>query len=328
MPRTRLKSGAEILRVFGPVAQALRQSVVKLDVDGNTMALATVVDASGLAITKASEIQSGRLTAWVAGGREVPVELLAVDEASDVALIRIQARGLKPVAWAMDEVIVGQWAITPGTEETPQAVGIVSVLPRKILPRRALIGVQLDFTTPAARVAQVMTGMGAEKAGLRSGDVILAVNEVPVAGREELVKLLREYREGQTVTLRLQRDQKEMNVPVPMMSADSGRSGRGSGGGNPTDRLGGRPSQRAEGFELALQHDTVLQPWQCGGPLVNPEGKVIGLNIARAGRVATYALPAGLVRRILGELAGNPARSQPAKPVRPTSRSTGAKTVW
>ena len=36
----------------------------------------------------------------------------------------------------------------------------------------------------------------------------------------------------------------------------------------------------------------MLQPWLCGGPLVNLDGEAIGLNIARAGRVTTYALPA------------------------------------
>jgi len=67
-------------------------------------------------------------------------------------------------------------------------------------------------------------------------------------------------------------------------------------------RLRGQVSQRSQGFEQALEHDTVLQPWLCGGPLVNLEGKAIGLNIARAGRVTTYALPAKLVKKIIKNL--------------------------
>jgi serine protease Do len=55
-----------------------------------------------------------------------------------------------------------------------------------------------------------------------------------------------------------------------------------------------------------------LQPWLCGGPLVNLDGKAVGLNIARAGRVTTYALPAKLVKKILKNLqskaAATPAR--------------------
>jgi serine protease Do len=51
-----------------------------------------------------------------------------------------------------------------------------------------------------------------------------------------------------------------------------------------------------------MQHDTVLQPNQCGGPLVNLDGKAVGINIARASRVASYALPASAIKPLLEEL--------------------------
>jgi serine protease Do len=40
----------------------------------------------------------------------------------------------------------------------------------------------------------------------------------------------------------------------------------------------------------------------CGGPLVNLDGQAVGLNIARADRVTTYALPARLVKQALDSL--------------------------
>jgi len=66
--------------------------------------------------------------------------------------------------------------------------------------------------------------------------------------------------------------------------------------------LGGRLSQRRAGFPVALQHDTVLQPNQCGGPLVDLDGKTVGINIARANRVASYALPASAVKPLVDQL--------------------------
>jgi serine protease Do len=51
-----------------------------------------------------------------------------------------------------------------------------------------------------------------------------------------------------------------------------------------------------------LPHDTPLRPKDCGGPLVDTDGRVAGINIARALRVATYALPARDVRQVLNEL--------------------------
>jgi serine protease Do len=51
-----------------------------------------------------------------------------------------------------------------------------------------------------------------------------------------------------------------------------------------------------------LEHDTILQPNQCGGPLVDLDGQVVGINIARANRVATYAIPARVARPLLEAL--------------------------
>jgi serine protease Do len=264
--------------------------------------LAAVIDSQGLVLTKGSELKQGKLTAWLAGGKEVDAELIDTDEENDVALVRVHATGLKPVKWSSEDISIGQWAVTPGIESIPQAVGIVSVPPRRILHKRALIGVQLDFNSPTARIGQTMDGMGAEKAGLKSGDVILAVNDTPVNSREELTTTLRNFREGQSVTLRVRREEQEFDAEVEMMVPKPESSGRGSDRQERMNRLGGELSERAEGFALAIQHDTVLQPWQCGGPLVNLQGKAIGLNIARAGRVASYALPAQLVKQISDRL--------------------------
>jgi len=308
--RSRLRSGDDNLRALAPVSEATRRSIVKLNVDGATVALGTVVDTNGLTLTKASEIKPGKLTCWLAGGRQVAAELIGVDEEDDVALVRIQAQGLKPIAWAAGEVSIGQWAITPGIEGVPHAVGIVSALPRRIRPQRAFIGVQFDFNTSTPKIGELLPGLGAEKAGLRAGDIILAVNQAAVTNREQMVETLREFRAGQTITLHVQREGRQFDAEVQMLVPRPDQLGLGFFPQDRLNLLGGDVSQRAEGFEQAIQHDTVLQPWLCGGPLVNLDGKALGINIARAGRVATYALPSKLVKRILENLKGKAGRTR------------------
>ena len=53
---------------------------------------------------------------------------------------------------------------------------------------------------------------------------------------------------------------------------------------------------------MILQHDTVLAPNECGGPLIDLDGKTVGINIARAGRVETYAIPAETVAALLPDM--------------------------
>jgi len=302
LPRNRFRNGEETLRAFAPISEATRYSIVKFNVDGATVALGTVVDTNGLALTKASELKKGKLTCWLAIEKEVPAEVIATEEDEDVALVQVHAQGLKPVRWDTDQVSEGQWAITPGIAATPQAVGIISALPRRIRPPRALIGVQFEYRGSTPKIQELLPGLGAEKAGLKAGDIIVGLNRVTVTNREQVVETLREFREGQTVKLRVRREEKEFDADVRLMVPRSGQLGDEVDPQQRQSRLTGQVSQRAEGFEQAIEHDSVLPPWLCGGPLVNLDGKAIGLNIARAGRVTTYALPARLVKQILDNL--------------------------
>jgi serine protease Do len=309
LPPSRFRNGEETLRAFAPVAEGIRNSIVKLNVDGTTVALGTVMDGTGLVLTKASEIKKGNLTCWLASAQEVSARLLATDESEDLALVRVQAKGLKPIPWGDDNVVIGQWAITPGVPAItpgvappPQAVGIVSALPHRIRPPRAFIGVSFNSDESSTRIGFVRPGFGAEQAGLKKDDVIVGVNGTTVSNREQVVEILREYREGQTIKLHVQRAEERFDADVRMMPPSADTNGDAFSPEQRSTRLSGNTSKRAEGFEQAIEHDTVLKPYFCGGPLVNLDGKAIGLNIARASRVSTYALPARLVRRVFEQL--------------------------
>jgi serine protease Do len=302
LPRTRYRSGEEVLRAFAPIAAATRFSIVKLEVNDDPVALGAVVETNGLVITKASELKPGKLTCWLASDQHVEADLLAVDENDDVALVRVHAEGLKPIQWAEEEVHPGQWAITPGIAPTPHAVGIVSALPRRIRPRRALIGVEFDFNTPKPRIEEVLSGLGAEKAGLKSGDIITAVNGASVTNRDQIVETLRDFRAGQMIKVRARRDEKEFEVSVQMMSPTVEALAESLYGDSEGERMTGEISVRAQGFDQVIEHDTVLHPWLCGGPLVDLEGNAIGLNIARASRASSYALPSRLVKTLITTL--------------------------
>jgi serine protease Do len=159
--------------------------------------------------------------------------------------------------------------------------------------------VGLDSSSSVARIDRVLPGFGADKAGLKPGDVVVEVEGMAVESGEALIEALREYREGQTVKLRIERDRDGFEVEVELRAESASPFLRGFDRQSRMDRMGGSVSRRAEGFEQAIQHDTVLPPWLCGGPLVNLEGKAVGVNIARAGRVASYALPAELLQTIV-----------------------------
>jgi serine protease Do len=302
LPRARYRSGQDVLDAFAPISAETSNSIVELNVKEDTVALGAVVDTNGLVLTKASEIKSGKLTCWLASGKEVEAQLLAVDDDDDVALVRVKAEGLKPIQWARNQVVEGQWAITPGLANTPQAVGIISTLPHRIRPQRAFIGVTFDPEATRPTIELLEPGFGAEKAGVKPGDIVVAVDGASITTREQVLDILQEFRDGQKVHIRFQRAEQEFDANIELMTPKPGQAGYRFYANERDNRLSGDVSLRSEGFEQAIEHDTVLEPWQCGGPLVNLDGKAIGLNIARASRFATYALPASLAQQILARL--------------------------
>src|SRR5215472_14428823 len=114
--------------------------------------------------------------------------------------------------------------------------------------RRAFIGVQFDFSTSIPKIEELLPGLGAEKAGLKPGDLILAVNSSPVTNREQIVETLSDFRAGQTVKLHVRREQEEFDADVRLMLPNSTGLGRDYYPQSRLDRLGVEVSKRAQGF--------------------------------------------------------------------------------
>ena len=72
-------------------------------------------------------------------------------------------------------------------------------------------------------VAAIVSGSGADKAGIQEGDVITAIEGTPISGMNELQRELDSYSAGDTVTITLARQQgqgfQEMDVDVTLISA-------------------------------------------------------------------------------------------------------------
>ena len=61
-------------------------------------------------------------------------------------------------------------------------------------------------------------------------------------------------------------------------------------------------SLRREAFPEVFVHDGYLLPEECGGPVVDLAGHVVGLNIARADTTRTLAIPATVLQEIIASL--------------------------
>jgi serine protease Do len=301
-----------LLAAFREVVREPARSTAQVYCDGYRVCLGTVVRSDGYIATKASELKQGKLECQLFGqSHKHPAQVVARDPATDLAILKIAAEGLPLPHWAQgDSPAIGSWLASVGLSQDPISVGVVSAPTRKISPPPAALGVQLDQNEDVARIAAVMPGLAADRAGLKEGDVILQVDGVETKGRQNLQQAIRAHQPGDKVTLVIEREGRQQTLEVTLGSMhDFIRDERAEF----QNSLGGALSERRTGFPLAIQHDSVLKPSECGGPVVDLDGNVVGLNIARAGRVETYALPASLVRQTVDRLLDTALTSAPAE---------------
>jgi serine protease Do len=161
------------------------------------------------------------------------------------------------------------------------------------------LGIGLDDADDGgALVTKVEAKSAAEKAGLKVNDVIVGVAGKEIANAAGLIETVGAYKPGDTVTLKLRRGDDEKEVTATLGT----RPPAGKSRGDFQNNLGSELSKRRTGFPTVLQHDTIIRPQDCGGPLVDLDGHVVGINIARAGRVMSYATPAEVVQPLLADL--------------------------
>jgi serine protease Do len=309
------KASRSVLAALGPALSGAAPGTAVVLCRGKPVALGAVVRKDGYILTKASQL-TDNVTCKIAG-RELPAKVAAKRDDFDLALLQVAASDLSPVNWADgDPPRTGTWLAVPGAEGKPLALGIVGIAARPIpkapillLRNAAAIGVQLGPAAAEARVAGVMPGSPAAEAGLKAGDVIVAVNGKAAATVTEVRDLLGSFKPGDQIVLDVKRGAEKWQMTVVLGSAGHMAMPPGEMTAHKLDffsSLGGTISKRKTNFPLALTHDAVIQAAQCGGPLVDLDGRAVGLNVARADRTATYAIPAGKLKLLLAEMLPRP----------------------
>jgi len=315
IPRSRLTDGPQVRALFRETIREARRATVEIRSHGKRLALGGIVGADGWILTKASRLE-GPLTCRLQDGREFDARIVGVDRLYDLAMLKIDAKELPMFRMKRDDDSdVGDWVATVSHRADPVAVGVVSVDTRAIRHRGGWLGVMLEQIAAGPRITQVYPDSGAEAAGLLVNDRIVSVNGVLTPTREKLGRTIHLSNPGETVKLVVQRGNQQLTVMATLTAPVKGMPNARR---DFQDRLGSDLSRRRFGFPHALQHDTVLRPVDCGGPLVDLEGQVVGFNIARAGRTESYAIPANVIVTRLydlmsGKLApkGNEAEEEP-----------------
>jgi len=298
---------SKLLAPFKPVVERANVATVRVLSNEKDAALGTIVTADGLILTKASELR-GAVSVKLNDGSVFDAEIVSLHKQTDLALLRIDSKDLKPVAFADSKnVPTGNWLAAAGLGALPTAVGIVSVMTRDLSggsdvemlnQNRGFIGILLgreDDPAGGAKVDGFSSNSGAQKAGLKAGDTIFELNGKSVAGSDSLRALLEDSKPGDKVKVKVRRKAETFDFTITLGKGEPNRS-------DIQNSMGGELSGRRGGFPTVLQTDMILDPKNIGGPIVDLDGKVLGISIARAGRVETWILPSETIRPLLVDM--------------------------
>src|ERR687891_39528 len=210
-------------RVVTSVAARLIPSVASLRVRGRVRGAqvdgagsAVVIAPDGFALTSAHVVGgTDRGSASFVDGREVPFDVVGRDELSDMAVLRLQGAGFEAAQLGdASNLRVGQLVVAIGNPMGfggTVTAGVVSALGRALpvsagrrpLPPRVAAAVGRD---DGVEVMQVVTGSPAARAGIRSGDLIVELDGVPVADARDLQRLMVGDVIGRSMKARVWRD--------------------------------------------------------------------------------------------------------------------------
>ena len=304
----------EFSEAITPALKEVAKSTVRVWSGARRVAYGTVIGDGTQILSKWSEVArgSGALRVDVAGSEYRAVNLSGVYPDEDLVVLDVVGGPLTPVRWSFEAPKLGSFLAAPQPDGRLAAFGVVSVLERNLRATdMAYLGVfgEPAFTGQGVKIERVAEKSGSADAGLKAGDVILKVGDRPISGLLELKNALTGASPGDTISLQVESRGRSRTVKVllgnrpemPQFSGDRLEQ---------MERMGGAISDVRGAFTNAIQTDMRPQPNQIGGPVVDLQGRAVGITLARADRTRSFVMSAGAVVELLKKKPGDPLQAQ------------------
>jgi len=296
-----------------PVVAEAAKSAVSIYHQGGRICYGTVVMSGSspqpLILTKWSEIKkaSNRLVVMTSEGKAFAATIAGVYPDHDLALLDYDVNDAELTPLDLSQVApltLGSFILMANPDGSVESLGVVSVESRSLRDMdKAYLGVMMDPVKEQEGIAlrEIMPGSAAAKAGLRAGDIILAVDKEDMTGLMEMKTLLQRLQPGSEIIVSYKRGNVRKKTKVELGSLSE----------NPTiprfpqkrmdimERMGAIRSDIRTNFPSVVQSDMPIYPTDTGAPITDLDGKIAGIAIARGSRIKTYIIPTSTIKKLL-----------------------------
>ena len=282
-------------KVIDPLVKDISESTVVIKANDKIVSLGTVTEKG--VVTKYSELvkvsRRAKMRMVAKDGKSYPINLLHIYESYDIAVLKNV--GKLPAVNLKESVTpdVGAFIVASTASDQALAMGVVSVKPRSLKEQdRGFLGVVMDMKDQNGGVLlnHVEPMTAADRAGLMRNDVILAVDGKPVTNMLEMRNFLQQQKPGDEITISYKRDGIVSAGVKVTLGAREGIPQVRRSRMNVMKRMGGRVNSVSEGFPQVLQSDIPVESEFCGAPLVDLDGKFVGVVVAKASRIKSYII--------------------------------------
>ena len=296
-----------------PVVAEAAKSTVSIYHQGGRICYGTVVMSGSspqpLILTKWSEIKkaSNRLVVMTSEGKAFAATIAGVYPDHDLALLDYDVNDAELTPLDLSQAAplpLGSFILMANPDGSVESLGVVSVESRSLRDMdKAYLGVMMDPVKEQEGIAlrEIMPGSAAAKAGLRAGDIILAVDKEDMTGLMEMKTLLQRLQPGSEIIVSYKRGNVRKKTKVELGSLSE----------NPTiprfpqkrmdimERMGAIRSDIRTNFPSVVQSDMPIYPTDTGAPITDLDGKIAGIAIARGSRIKTYIIPTSTIKKLL-----------------------------
>ncbi len=293
LPPQHWTQGGTTAKAFNDAVRDSRRSLVTiLDENDSDVMYGTIVESDGWVLTLASLLPA-EPKCRLSPSQVLAAKVVGMNPAFDLALLKIAASALPAIEWSdKPPMVAGMMLAAAGTQDAPLAVGVVSV------PQRDLPGPFPSRVSPPKLRAKrpnlsgkqsekgysvIVSGTSVADAGINAGDVILSIDDRKIHDDRDLLECVRDRLAGERVTVRFMRGEEERESVIRL------------------DAEALIDSKPYADYPTLFEHDLPLSLGQCGGPVVDLDGKAVGITMYR-GLYGCMAIPGDCIKRLLPEL--------------------------
>ena len=290
-----------VINSISKSAKNLHKSVVKIKslVDNTEIeTYGTIINSEGYIVAKASELLSKEnLSCEQYNGVISAATVVGINTSNDLAVLKIPSKNLIAINIPKKvDTSVGKLIGSASFKKDIKYSGVISASVRQVLPAIASQGFLGASVTFSNKILVLYDNGAAKLAGLKRGDIIIKLDGTKIESSSDRISFLATTQVNQKVKVTFLREGEEKEVEVTLLKENEKRI-RNRHIGYDLDT-----SDRKYDFTQVFTHDMPIEIYETGTPVVDVNGDVIGINIAKENRTSSFAIPLNVVLKTVKDI--------------------------